>query len=229
MEVQQTLLPRDTPAASRLDLAGRSIYGDETGGDYCDFLWMGPVDSKALGIVLGDVFGHGVSSALLMAAARGCLRQRATMPGKRSQIVGDVNLLLSWDPSASDPFIFLFWVLRPLDTGRLTWVRAGHEPGILHHAKGAFLERLGGDGSAWGLNENAVLSENETFNPAPGDILVLGTDGIRETRNHRNVMFGQQRMLGIIRNHADRSAEHIRDRILDNVCEFIAPWASKTI
>ena len=81
MEVQQTLLPRATPILPGIDLAGRSIYCDETGGDYYDYLLFGPAPSKTLGIFIGDVSGHGVSSALLMAAARASLRQRASTPG----------------------------------------------------------------------------------------------------------------------------------------------------
>jgi len=223
MEVQQALLPRKTPIFPGIDLAGRSIYCDETGGDYYDFFRFDPADSKALGVVIGDVSGHGVSSALLMAAVRASLRQRAAMPGGLSNILGDVNRLLSRDLVASDQFITLFFVGLAPDAERVTWVRAGHEPGLLYHASEGSFEWLKGDGVAMGLDESAVFAENESANLASGDILVLVTDGIGEARNHSGIMFGKQRLQEQVRQHADRSATFIRDAILDDVRAFIAP------
>lgn len=225
MEVQQALLPRQTPRFPGIELAGRSIYCDETGGDYYDFIRFGPADSEALGIVIGDVSGHGVSSALLMAAVRASLRQRAAMPGALSTILGDVNRLLSRDLIASDQFITLLFIGLAPEAKRMTWVRAGHEPGLLYHAQEDAFEWLKGDGVALGLDENAVYIENESLDLASGDILVLVTDGVGEARNQSGTMFGKQRLQKLVRGNADRSAQYLRDAILDNVRQFIAPAA----
>ena len=65
-------------------MAGRSLYCDETGGDYYDYIEL---PNRSLGVVVGDVSGHGVSAALLMASVRGYLRARATLPGSASDII----------------------------------------------------------------------------------------------------------------------------------------------
>jgi hypothetical protein len=80
-EVQQNLLPNKNPQMERLDIAGRSIYCDETGGDYYDFISGGTGENGPITIAIGDVSGHGISSALLMATVRSSLRQRLSQPG----------------------------------------------------------------------------------------------------------------------------------------------------
>ncbi|MDJ0889157.1 MAG: SpoIIE family protein phosphatase, partial [Desulfobacterales bacterium] len=161
MEVQQTLLPRATPSVPGIDLAGRSIYCDETGGDYYDYLLFGPAPSKTLGIFIGDVSGHGISSALLMAAARASLRQRASTPGRLADIIGDVNRQITRDLIASGQFITLLGMQLTPQSGRLVWVRAGHEPALLYRAREDRFESLVGEGAApLGLETDAVFSAN---------------------------------------------------------------------
>ena len=104
MEVQQNLLPKDDPVFDGLDIAGKSIYCDETGGDYYDYFEFGEPRTEKIGIVLGDVSGHGISSALLMATARAFLRQRSALPGTISQVISDINRQLARDVVNSGRF-----------------------------------------------------------------------------------------------------------------------------
>ena len=78
-EVQQSLLPRTTPQFAGLDIAGKSMYCDETGGDYFDYHELKEKNLKKLGVAIGDVSGHGISAALLMATVRAALRQRVCL------------------------------------------------------------------------------------------------------------------------------------------------------
>ncbi len=223
MEVQQTLLPRVTPSVPGVDLAGRSIYCDETGGDYYDYLLFGPAPSKILGIFIGDVSGHGVSSALLMAAARSSLRQRAISPGSLADVIGDVNRQITRDLMASGQFITLLGMHVDPRSGRVDWVRAGHEPALLYRAREDRFEELMGEGAApLGLDPDAVFPPNEMAGLVPGDILVLYTDGITEARNPQGTMFGRERIRARIRRRAHQSARRIRDALLDDVRDFIA-------
>lgn len=118
-------------------------------------------------------------------------------------------------------FITLLGVQLVPASGRLSWVRAGHEPGILYHARENRFEILKGDGVALGLDPETVFPENETADIVPGDILVLYTDGIPEARNPQGTMFGRERMLDCIRDHAHQSAKRIRDALLDKVSVYI--------
>jgi sigma-B regulation protein RsbU (phosphoserine phosphatase) len=83
MEVQQNLLPKGNLEIDGFDIAGKSLYCDETGGDYYDFIISDEANDRKLGVAIGDVFGHGIPSALLMATVRSSLRQRLSLPGSR--------------------------------------------------------------------------------------------------------------------------------------------------
>jgi len=91
MQVQQNLLPKGNLKYKGFDIAGRSIYCDETGGDYYDFIISGSAENERIGIAIGDVSGHGIPSALLMATGRSSLRQRSSFAGSAASIINDVN------------------------------------------------------------------------------------------------------------------------------------------
>ena len=93
MEVQQSLLPSDNPNIDGLDIAGHSAYCDETGGDYYDFLDITGLSDTTAAIAVGDVVGHGVAAAMLMATARGVLRSQCQEPGNLSDFLKNMNNL----------------------------------------------------------------------------------------------------------------------------------------
>ena len=204
-EVQQHLLPQADPHFSGWDIAGKSIYCDETGGDYYDFLESG---RGGFGIVVGDVSGHGVPSALLMATARALLRQRARLSGSIADVVGDVNRLLARDVGASGQFMTLFYLLLTPGEKSAQWVRAGHDPAFLYDpATDAFTE-LKGPGMAMGVDDGWQYACQKTAELSEGQIILICTDGLHEAHNEKGVMFGKDRLLDILRRHqADPSAD----------------------
>jgi sigma-B regulation protein RsbU (phosphoserine phosphatase) len=132
-EIQQNLLPKDNPDIDGLDIAGTSIYCDETGGDYYDFIVPEKGIPGQVRIVLGDVSGHGISAALLMATARALIRQRSLMPGSIGEVVSDVNRQLSRDVLETGSFMTLFYLDVDARNNRLAWVRAGHDPALIYN------------------------------------------------------------------------------------------------
>ena len=219
-EVQQNLLPARPPEVKGLDLAGASRYCDETGGDYYDFVSMAEGGGYRLGVVVGDVAGHGVSSALLMASARAALRQRVSLAGRLDAIVADVNCQLSRDVSASGQFMTLLVLLFDPERGRIEWIRAGHDPAILYDPVNDRFDALEGPGLPLGVDDAAVYTVQRRNGLADGTIVLLGTDGIWETFNTRGEMFGKERLFPIIRAHARDAAGHIRDRVLEALDAF---------
>ncbi|MBT8372325.1 MAG: SpoIIE family protein phosphatase [Deltaproteobacteria bacterium] len=149
MEVQQNLLPKENPRIKGLDIAGKSIYCDETGGDYYDFINLDESRQANIAIVVGDVSGHGIPSALLMATARAFIRQRVYLPGELSQIISDVNHQIAGDVEDSGQFMTLFYVIVDHDSRCLEWVRAGHDPGIFYDPESGLFEELAGRGWRW--------------------------------------------------------------------------------
>jgi sigma-B regulation protein RsbU (phosphoserine phosphatase) len=225
-EVQQALLPRTAPEIQGLDIACRSVYCDETGGDYYDFIAGSDPDAGVVSVVVGDVSGHGISSALLMATARAFLRQRSARAGSIVHIVSDVNRQLTQDIEESGGFMTMFYLTIDAKQNRLSWVRAGHDPAIFYDPGTDRFEELRGTGVALGVLIDANFEQYEKNILTSGQIIILGTDGIWEARNPRGQMFGKEPIYNIIRqNHAARAAEilTICFNALDRFLEGRAP------
>jgi len=220
MEVQQNLLPKEDPDVDGLDIAGKSIYCDKTGGDYFDFLDTGDPRKGEISVVVGDVADHGIPSALLMATARGSIRQRSSLPGSIGRIVSDVNHQLTRDVGASGQFMTLFYLTMDLDAQRLQWVRAGHDPAIFYDPNTDTFEDLMGSGLALGVDEDWQYRENEKTGLTRGQIILLGTDGIWEARNPDGEMFGKAPIYEIIRQNTAGSAREILDLVIQSLMRF---------
>jgi sigma-B regulation protein RsbU (phosphoserine phosphatase) len=222
VEVQQSLLPQSPPKMAGLDISGRSLYCDETGGDYYDFLTSREFGRGRLGVAVGDVAGHGIGAALFMTTARSLLRSRVTHPGSCAQIVGDVNRLLCLDTASSGNFLTLFFALiDPLD-GKLHWVRAGHDPAMIYDpATDEFIELRGDDMSvALGVDDGAEFHSHAYDSWSPGKVMLIGTDGIWESEDPLGEMFGKDRVMETIRSHHDRAARDILQAVLDALAAF---------
>jgi sigma-B regulation protein RsbU (phosphoserine phosphatase) len=218
-EVQQSLLPQRPPKEPRFDIAGGSLYCDETGGDYYDYIRLPCQGADVYAIVVGDVSGHGISSALLMAGVRAYLRGRVTRTGSAAEIIKDVNRLVSADTRTTHQFMTLFFLVIEAQSGRITWVRAGHDPALLYFPDEDHFEKLEGEGLPLGVEETWQYREF-TQTLRPGQILVLTTDGVLEAHNKKGKMFGKQRFKETIRKHADLGADGIRLAIIDAVTAF---------
>lgn len=215
-EIQQSLLPLDDPTLQGFDISGSSVYCDETGGDYYDFI---KIDQDRLAVVVGDVSGHGVSSALLMATARALIMLRASMPGRAAAIINDVNRQLSLDTYQTGNFMTFFYCELTLAERKVCWVRAGHEPALLYDSGTDKFDELKGYGLALGVD---YAFEYEEFNRTltPGQIVLIGTDGIWEMQNESGEIFGKDRLKEIIQNNAPLTAKEIIAAIYDALNRF---------
>jgi sigma-B regulation protein RsbU (phosphoserine phosphatase) len=220
MEVQQNLLPKEDPRIKGLDIAGKSIYCDETGGDYFDFIKLDESRHANIAIVVGDVSGHGIPSALLMATARAFIRQRAYLPGDPSQVISDVNRQIAVDVEDSGQFMTLFYMIVDQDSECLEWVRAGHDPGIFYDSEKDLFENLAGPGMALGIDSEYNYVTNRKDGLKEGQIIVLGTDGIWEAQNPEGKMFGKEAIYRIIRENPDAEANALLDEIIDSLEHF---------
>jgi sigma-B regulation protein RsbU (phosphoserine phosphatase) len=215
-EVQQSLLPRNMPSLAGFDIAGTSLYCEETGGDYYDFI---PITGDRLAVVVGDVSGHGVSAALLMDTARALVMQRAALPGATAGIVGDVNRQLSLDTFDTGNFMTFFYCELTAGKRQVRWVRAGHEPALIYDPRQDRFDELKGRGIALGLDDSFGYEEyRRRLNPE--EIVLIGTDGIWEMRAETGEMFGKQRLKAIIRANRSAAAAHIITAITDSLNDF---------
>jgi sigma-B regulation protein RsbU (phosphoserine phosphatase) len=222
MEVQQNLLPKHDPHIDGADIAGKSIYCDETGGDYYDFLEADEHDPSKISIIIGDVSDHGIPSALLMTTARAFLRQRSTGPGTIKDIVSDVNRLLTKDVGTSSRFMSLFYAEIATREQVIRWVRAGHDPALLYDPDTDAFSELSGKGLPLGVFEDTEYEET-TRAITPGQIITIGTDGIWEIVNSQGVMFGKENLKQVIRSQAKKTAKEIVSAIIEATDEFRGP------
>ena len=222
MEVQQSLLPKEDPHFEGLDITGRSIYCDETGGDYYDFIEFDAAKKNKIGIVIGDVSGHGISSAFLMATARAFIRQRSSLPGSMSEILSDVNRQLCRDVQDSGSFVTMFYMIIDVSQKSLNWVRGGHEPAIFYDPDTDRFEELRGSGIALGVDREFGFVANEKRGLSKGQIIVLCTDGIFEAQNINGEMFGKKAVFEIIRKKAAATAGGILSTLTESLRQFQA-------
>ena len=219
-EVQQNLLPSETPDVERLDIAGHATYCDETGGDYFDFLKIAGQPDTTVAITVGDVVGHGVEAAMLMATARGSLRSRCQSPGTLADLLSHLNIQLVEDTGGDR---FMTMMLMTIDAKRqeMRWATAGHDLPIIYDPVADGFIDLTGNGLALGIHKGAAYEEHLFKDVKPGQIYLALTDGLFEAFNTDGEMFGKERIRALIRNSADMSASEISKRINRELARFL--------
>jgi len=216
-ELQQHFLPKKPPDHPGLQVSGTSVYCDETGGDYYDYLKL---PHGRLGVVVADSADHGVGSALHMTTARAFLLFGARDYSGPAKLVTEVNRFLTRDSVETGRFMTMFFLEIDPANRALRWVRAGHDPALLYDpSKDAFLQ-LNGEGMALGVVEDFRFQEYSHEGWAPGSVVVVGTDGVYETCDPDRQMFGRERLRQIIRSRAADSAEAIQKVIIDTLHTF---------
>jgi serine phosphatase RsbU (regulator of sigma subunit) len=231
MDVQQALLPKRSPTLPHLDVYGYSAYCDETGGDYYDYLEVDSITPSGLAVVLGDVMGHGIASALLMATARGVIRSRAGEVGSLAELLNYTNTALLSD---SGGFRFMTMLLVMIDPGsnELRWASAGQGPPMVYDSsRGLWLDFESG-GLPLGIEPDERYVEHHGTPVHPGMIVVLSTDGLWEAMNEQKKQFGEARVRAVVEENATASSEQIcralRDA-LDAHCGVLRPTDDVTM
>ncbi len=213
MQVQQSLLPQHPPKMKGLDIAGHSEYCDETGGDYYDFIELDQISSESLAIAVGDVTGHGIAAALLMATGRALIRSYANTTGSLGQVFTAVNKQLC-DSEFTGRFMTVMYLIieNPGQTDgpvHMRYLSAGHDPVVVYRPADDTFFELEGHDIPLGIDSDWQYNEQTSDALQPGDILAMGTDGIWECFNPENKQFGKDRMRDVIRKAANGSAEDI--------------------
>jgi sigma-B regulation protein RsbU (phosphoserine phosphatase) len=198
--IQQRLFPRCAPLLPDFDIAGASFPAEATGGDYFDYI---PMRGGAVGIVLGDVSGHGFGSALLMAETRAYLRALVLTRDDVGEILTLTNRILT-DDTHDEHFMTLFFARLDPDNRSIIYAGAGHEAYLLS-ASGK-TRKLPSTSIPLGLDKNTVVPCAGPIELAPGNILVLITDGFSEQRARGGALFGTTRALEVVHAHRSRKA-----------------------
>ncbi|MEN8127449.1 MAG: SpoIIE family protein phosphatase [Planctomycetota bacterium] len=219
-QIQQNFLPKANPKVDNFQVAGKCRYCDETGGDYYDFIEFEPPLSGKVGLVIGDISGHGVGAAMLMASAGSILRNNAPQHGEDiNTALGELNHHLV-NNSEDSKFMTLFYGLLDGPARKLVWTCAGHDPGLWYQAHADTFEQLENTGMPLGILEQADYSLAGPVQLQKDDIILIGTDGIWEAQQGDGSMYGKQRLRDLIQKHRADSAEQICQAVIESAMEF---------
>src|SRR4051812_37175929 len=215
-EIQQHLFPKSPPQLPGYDIAGASYPAEATGGDYFDYLTM---LNDCTGIVIGDVTGHGVGPALLMAETRAYLRILARNREDAAEILYRTNLVLAEDVGSERYVTLMLLKLNPA-AKTVSYANAGHIPGYIIGRDGATKHILKRTGPPLGLRGDATYTEGAEVQLVPGDLILLLTDGFEEALSPEEEFFGMKRVLDHIKAHQNDPAEQIVRTLYHNFRQF---------
>lgn len=218
-EVQQQLFPAGPPALAGYDIAGASRPAAATGGDYFDFI---PTPAGRLLVVVGDVTGHGLGPAMLMADARAYLRALASSGLSFEDILAQSRHLLIEDLGDERFITLLFAELDPA-SGVWRYVNAGHPPGYVLGPDGAVRAHLEPNAAAVGIDRAEERLTPGRLVLAPGEWILLLTDGILEAHAKDGEEFGEERVLELARAERGQPAAEIIRSLLDAAQRFSDP------
>lgn len=221
-EVQKRFFPDLMLSVQGLDIAGRSCACDTLGGDLLELICPESDPGKEVSVVVGDVSGHGPEAALLAARVSGFIRMGALQRIPMTQTVSAINDDIARSMHGSGLFVTLFYLTFSSDRRSIEWVRAGHETALVYDPCNDVFHELRGDGMSVGVKDDWAYSSYVTSNLGPGQVLVVGTDGICESINGRGEMFGRERMKRCIRRHAPEPAQTILEAVVGAHAEFVS-------
>ncbi len=214
-QVQQRMLPRTFPEISGFQFAARSEPARRVGGDFFDVFNL---DEDRFGVAIADVADKGLPSALFMALSRSLLRAEAYRQHSPKMVLTSVNRLLL-ELGEQDMFVTLFYAVIDRRSHRLTYARAGHDRPLL--ARDGVIQPLSGDGTPVGiLDQKAFFLDETSIDLAPGDRLVLYTDGLIDVANPAGDMYGYRAFIDLIRRYAQQPADQLCEAIFNDLLAF---------
>ncbi len=213
-QIQLTLFPKDAPKLAGFDIAGASLPALYAGGDLYDYLQM---PDGGLGIVVADVSGHGVGSAMFMAETRAYLRAISSTASECGDTLTLLNRYLCKEQRDSR-FVTCFMAKLDAECRSLTYASAGHEAYIIDEM--GQTHTLASKSPPLGLIEDARYESISATAMTPGSLLAIVTDGILESQSPEREMYGSERLLGVVSNHTPRSARDIITSLHHEIGEF---------
>ncbi len=214
-DVQRRLYPAGAPRVAGLDIAAATFPALATCGDYYDFI---PLPDGALGVVIGDVSGHGLGPALIMVETRACLHFLAQASTNLGDVLTKTNATL-YEDLDDERYVALILAQFDPSARRLIYANAGHTSAYHLDGRGNVKAVMKSCGPPAGMMPNTVYGVTENPPLEDGDVVVFLTDGITETEDPSGNAFGAEAAIEVIRGHLDAPAQdlvqHLRDAARD--------------
>ncbi len=215
-KIQEQLLPQAAPVLPGFDIAGALVPAEFAAGDYFDYLAM---PDGSVGVVIGDVAGHGFAPALIMASTHVLLRSLAETHTDVGEILTLANSTLLRE-TEEQRFVTILFVRLDPRTGSLVHASAGHPAGYVLDGAGKIKACLESTGLPLAILADAKSAISGPVMLEPGDTILLVTDGISEARSPAGDFFGAERMLEIVCANRDRNACEIVEGLFTAIRDF---------
>jgi sigma-B regulation protein RsbU (phosphoserine phosphatase) len=213
--VQKDLMPPGSPLIEGFDIAGLSIHAETTGGDYYDYL---PMADDLLCISIGECSGRGLAPAMFMASLRAYLRVLASSTTDVSDILSQVNTLITED-IGDEEFIVTLMLFQIDDRTRsLRYASAGHQAFFID--RDGNVDVLHSTGMPLGLRDETVIPEGEPRKIRTGEILLLASDGVQKMASDSGEQFGTDRMLHLVKENRNLPSRIIASYLRKACTEF---------
>jgi sigma-B regulation protein RsbU (phosphoserine phosphatase) len=216
-EIQAKLLPKEYPDIRQYDLAASLNYAELAGGDYYDFIYLKSEksDSQKWILVVGDVTGHGVSAALLVAWLRATIRVLARECNEDLvRLVEKLNATMLQDMNTGK-FVTLFFAIVDESSNKINWLSAGHDPVHLFRAGSEECELLKAGGPPVGVIASADWQSAEPLELNPQDTLLILTDGLQDAKNPKGKRLGIEAVDDCLRQNLSKTAKGIQQSLLE--------------
>ncbi len=214
-DIQLSLLPSEVYQPENVQIAASFSPAVEVAGDYYDVFPM----QVGTFLIVADVSGKGIPASLLMSSFRSAVRIMAESYTDLPGLVGRVNDHIAQNEIA-DRFVTSMFIILDEDKGTFYYSNAGHDPIILYRKKKDEFFEISNRGIPIGIFEDQEYIE-DSFKLERGDVFVVYTDGIPEARNTKKEEFGFERFKETVKKNADKTAQEIKDEILNAVSRFV--------
>jgi serine phosphatase RsbU (regulator of sigma subunit) len=214
--IQQGLLPTASPKLEEFEIAGWNQPADQTGGDYFD--WQSLPDGR-VAISLADATGHGIGPALVSTSCRAYSRASLLAGADKNGLLDRLNSLLADDLSANRFVTFAVLFLDPKKSS-VKILSAGHGPILWYKTDEKTIANLEAQGIPLGMIAGVPYSKASEGSLAPGDMVVVVTDGFYEWENPEGEQFGVERLKTVISDSYNCSAEEVIAKLRSSVQSF---------
>lgn len=213
-EIQKRLLPATDPEIKGYEICGENIPAREMGGDYFDFI---PLSDGKLAICLGDVSGKGITAALLMSNLQATIRSQSLLNPSSEQAIGKTNLLL-YNSTDTDKFVTCFYCILDPVSHTIESTNAGHDYPVFFYSNGS-QKRLKKGGPILGFMAD-IGYESEVTEMAPGDLVMIYSDGLTDAIDSDGDEFGEKRLLDFVKGHITLPIKELSDLIFTTIGTF---------
>lgn len=218
-EIQSILLPTAAPVVAGYEIAGLNIPARHVSGDYFDYL---QISDHLWGVAIADVAGKGIPAAMVTSMCRAVLHMAAPGCTSPAAALRQLNQRLYPDVK-EDLFISMLYLLLDTRNNEVTIARAGHDPPLIYRTDGHDVTQFDPPGMAVGIDSGNVFDRvlsDATVTLAPGDGILLYTDGATEALDRNDAEFGMVRLTQTLQANAPKGAEATVRAIADDVRDF---------